>query len=189
MGVLKMDRLRVGTVMTDAFQLVARANNNNDDDLPPGWVRLSDGRVIPFWHTKTGIIIRWSIFAGLLFITLMWIFVGRWHARKRVAKGLAPMAYHRWLIPRTELAKTDPRYQYPDNVQYMQYPPPPPGAYGMQPMPPQYQAGPMPPSYGKNDTVQGVTNRPGEEYAAPPGPPPPVAQRPGQDPFADPARR
>ncbi|KAK8122070.1 hypothetical protein PG984_010740 [Apiospora sp. TS-2023a] len=179
MGVLKMDRLRVGTVMTDAFQLVARANNNNDD-LPPGWVRLSDGRVIPFWHTKTGIIIRWSIFAGLLFITLMWIFVGRWHARKRVAKGLAPMAYHRWLIPRTELAKTDPRYQYPDNVQYMQYPPPPPGAYGMQPMPPQYQAGPMPP---------GVTNRPGEEYAAPPGPPPPVAQRPGQDPFADPARR
>lgn len=94
-----------------------------------------------------------------------------------------------WLIPRTELAKTDPRYQYPDNVQYMHYPPPPNGAYGMQPMPPQYQAGPMPPSYGKNDTVQGVTHRPDEEYAAPPGPPPPVATRPGQDPFADPARR
>ncbi|KAK6820864.1 hypothetical protein PG990_012843 [Apiospora arundinis] len=187
MGVITMPRPRVGTVMIDAFKLAARANNN--DDLPPGWVREPNGRVIPFWHTKTGIIIRWSIFAGLLFITLTWIFVGRWHARKRVSKGLAPMAYHRWLIPRSELAKSDPRYKYPDNVQYMQYPPPPPGAYGMQPMPPQYQPGPLPPGYAKDDTVQGVTHRPGEEYPPPPGPPPPVATRPGQDPFADPPRR
>lgn len=50
MGVITMPRPRVGTVMIDAFKLAARANNN--DDLPPGWVREPNGRVIPFWHTK-----------------------------------------------------------------------------------------------------------------------------------------
>lgn len=77
--------------------------------------------------------------------------LGYWHAKRRIQKGLAPLAYHRvrlfssslpptqihlpaihttntsppqWLVPRAQLARVDPRYAY------AAYPPNNPAMYG-----------------------------------------------------------
>ncbi|ESZ93643.1 hypothetical protein SBOR_5948 [Sclerotinia borealis F-4128] len=144
---------------------------------------------VPFWLTKTGQIVRWSVFWGLFIIFMLWIIIGYWHAKRRIRKGLKPLAYHRWMLNRQQRAQYDPAYQNP-NVYYNQSPAD--GQYGMQPMPPpMYDSNaPMPPTYQppagatKVDPSQWrsqPTRRPADdggesapEYEAPPGPPPNV---------------
>lgn len=60
--------------------------------------------------------IRWIIIGGIfLLVTILLLLAyvlvirgnvdGRyWHARRRLAKGLRPMAYHAWMIPYVCLA-------------------------------------------------------------------------------------
>lgn len=52
---------------------------------------------------QAGYIAKWSIFFGLLFAFFAFIILGRWHAMKRINKGLKPLAYHRVspLTPKT----------------------------------------------------------------------------------------
>ncbi|PMD20835.1 hypothetical protein NA56DRAFT_704066 [Hyaloscypha hepaticicola] len=139
-----------------------------------------------FWYSRTGQIVRWSVFLGILFLFFAYMIIGYWHAKRRINKGLRPLAYHRWLLNREQRARYDPSYQNP-HVFYTRYPQPG-GQYGMNPMPPpMYDPNGQPPSYQppagatKVDPSQWrsePTRRPAEsgeqapEYEAPPGPPP-----------------
>ncbi|CZR55255.1 uncharacterized protein PAC_05142 [Phialocephala subalpina] len=163
--------------------LLPRQNFNNNPEFV-----YDDER--SFWWTRTGQIVRWSIFFGIFFLFLLYMVVGYWHAKRRINKGLAPLAYHRWLLNREQRARYDPAYQNPQ-VYYTQYPAG--GAqYGMNPMPPpMYDPNaPMPPTYQPPEGATKVdpsqwrsqpTRRPQESgepspaYEAPPGPPPAAA--------------
>ncbi|KUI57099.1 hypothetical protein VP1G_04405 [Cytospora mali] len=142
---------------------------------------------VPFWYTKDGYIVKWVVFLTLLVTFTAWVTIGHIHARRRLRKGLPPLAYHRWLVPRAALARVDPRYAYP---------PPPPGnntnyyyrpgyqnqydpSYNMQnmpPPPPMYDPNaPRPPMY---EGPQGSSKTaPNQDYEAPSGPPPTQQQQ------------
>jgi hypothetical protein len=47
------------------------------------------------WYSKTGILIKWAILIGIVLIVVLYIILGRMHARLRIDKGLAPLRYHR----------------------------------------------------------------------------------------------
>lgn len=70
-------------------------------DVPPGWVREGD-LIVPWWHSKTGIIVRWVVFLVLFVLIMGYIIGGYLHARARIKKGLRPLAYHRCLVSRRE---------------------------------------------------------------------------------------
>jgi hypothetical protein len=53
---------------------------------------LCDGELIVL---QTGQIVRWSIFFGLFVLFMLYMIIGYWHAKRRIAKGLPPLAYHR----------------------------------------------------------------------------------------------
>lgn len=44
---------------------------------------------------QTGIIVKWSLFLGLVVLFAVYLIAGHWHAKKRIARGLPPLAYHR----------------------------------------------------------------------------------------------
>ncbi|KJZ77452.1 hypothetical protein HIM_03176 [Hirsutella minnesotensis 3608] len=83
------------------------ARQDNKDDLPFGWVREGN-HVVPWWATRTGIIVKWVI-TLVFFVVIMGYFVGGYlHARRRLRKGLQPLAYHRCLVARR---MQPPQYQ------------------------------------------------------------------------------
>ncbi|KAJ9132982.1 hypothetical protein NKR23_g11064 [Pleurostoma richardsiae] len=171
----------------DSSRLIQR------DDVPYGFVE-ENGRLVPFWYSRTGVIVKWSVFLGLFTIIGLYLLIGYTHAKRRMRKGLPPLAYHRWLVSKAELARVDPRYAYPQPAGYSNYRP---DYYGMQPQPfaappPVYDPNaPRPPIY---DGPEGATkvapsqygNQPtyrpadqdqapmGDDFAPPPGPPPAV---------------
>ncbi|KAI0474043.1 hypothetical protein GGR56DRAFT_650088 [Xylariaceae sp. FL0804] len=165
---------------------------------------VEDGRGedVWFWDTRTGVIVKYSVFLGILLILGLWLTLGRIHAKRRMAAGRKPMSYHAWLLSRQERARVDPAFAWPQ-AQYAPYAPargpggggPGYGSYGMQPMPPPVYDPSRPPVYegppgaggdhggSKVDPAQagfgGAPNvtvqeqpRRDEEYAAPMGPPP-----------------
>ncbi|KAI1077646.1 hypothetical protein F5B20DRAFT_550877 [Whalleya microplaca] len=147
------------------------------------FVEDDNGRLIWFWYTREGVIIKWSLFFAFVLFVGLYLVLGRIHAKRRMRRGMKPMAYHAWLLSRQERAGVDPRYAWPQAsyTNYQQPPPPGGGAggyYGMQnnmPPPPVYD-GNRPPMY------EGVTPPPAGtkadgEYAPPMGPPPPAATR------------
>ncbi|KAI0107338.1 hypothetical protein F4776DRAFT_432330 [Hypoxylon sp. NC0597] len=152
-----------------------------------------NGRLVWFWYTRTGVIVKWSLFLGITFLLTLYLVLGRIHAKRRVRKGLKPMAYHGWLLSRQEKAGVDPRYAWPQ-ASYTNYQPGPgygPNTYGMHPMPPpvydpnnrppMYEGAPPPMGGSKVDPMQAgfapAQQQPTGDYAPPPGPPPAAAQR------------
>lgn len=139
---------------------------------------------VPFWWTRTGQIVRWSIFLGILVLVFAFLSLGYCHARRRINRGLAPLPYHRWMLSRPQRARYDPTYQDPRAYYY----PYNGDGYNMHPMaPPVYDPrAPMPPVYqppvgaSKVDPSQ-VTTRPAADgdpspsYGAPEVPPPGAA--------------
>ncbi|KAI1496108.1 hypothetical protein F5X99DRAFT_414450 [Biscogniauxia marginata] len=146
-----------------------------------------DGRLVWFWYTKEGVIVKWSLFLAFLVIMTAWIVGGRIHAKRRMKKGLKPMGYHAWLLSRQERARVDPVYAWPQAtyMRYQQGPGGPPGGgyYGMHPMPPPVYDPNRPPMYEGGGADAGSKIDPnqqqpqqqqqGVDYAAPTGPPPP----------------
>ncbi|KAG8409001.1 ERAD-associated protein [Metarhizium acridum] len=53
---------------------------------------------VPWWHTKTGIIVRWVIFLVIFVLIMGYLIGGYYHAKARIRKGLEPLAYHRCLV-------------------------------------------------------------------------------------------
>jgi len=105
---------------------------------------------VPFWYTKTGVIVKWSLFLGLIIFIGLYLLLGYLHAQKRIKKGLRPLAYHRFLVSRRQLATVDPNYAYPQANTQTYYHQPQQYSYGMQnmnmPPPPVYDPN-RPPVY------------------------------------------
>lgn len=176
---MQLPGLRIGTTIDPIIGHLATRQFVEDDGF------VDDGYV-PFWYTRTGIIVKWSLFLGLVVLVSAYLIIGRIHAQKRIARGLPPLAYHRFLVPRGQLASVDPRYAYPAPAGFTTYRPPQ-NEYGMYPMPPPVYDpnAPRPPMYygppaqdvgTKVDPDQSRGHqRPTateEEYEAPAGPPP-----------------
>ncbi|OTB19538.1 hypothetical protein K445DRAFT_314425 [Daldinia sp. EC12] len=58
-----------------------------------------NGRYVWFWYTRTGVIVKWSLFLGILLLLMLYLVLGRMHARKRIRAGMKPMAYHGGFFP------------------------------------------------------------------------------------------
>lgn len=48
---------------------------------------------------QEGLIVKWSVFLGLMFLITLYITIGYIHAKRRMRKGLVPLAYHRVRSP------------------------------------------------------------------------------------------
>lgn len=48
---------------------------------------------------QEGLIIKWAVFLGLMVLITLYITIGYIHAKKRIRKGLKPLAYHRVSCP------------------------------------------------------------------------------------------
>lgn len=116
-----------------------RQNNNdnfdNNDDGGDWW-----------WYSSTALAIKWCIVVAIFLIFIIWFVGGYWHAQRRMKKGLAPLAYHRWLLPRRQRARFDPslqnEYQYraaQDGYAMHGWAPPPPAYNAEMAPPPTYQ--------------------------------------------------
>lgn len=156
-----------------------------------GFVVNDDRCFVPFWYTRTGVIVKWSLFLGLTAILVLYLSIGYLHAKRRLRKGLPPLAYHRWLVTRPELARVDPRYAYPQPTGYTTYRPEYVGMHAMPPpvydpnaqRPPVYERPPegatkVDPSQWRDEPTRRPAEQQAEEYQAPVGPPPPAAVRP-----------
>ncbi|KAL2135625.1 hypothetical protein VTI74DRAFT_7575 [Chaetomium olivicolor] len=158
---------------------------------------------VPFWGTKTGVIVKWSLFLGIIVLVGLYLLLGYLHAQRRIQKGLPPLAYHRFLVSRATLAQVDPRYRYsqPANIrpynpdtQYLDmYAMPPPVYDPNAPRPPAYE----PPTGStkvepnqQRDADQGQQSQGQQptgqhvDYPPPPGSPPP--RRQSQEAYAPP---
>ncbi|KFA63016.1 hypothetical protein S40285_07242 [Stachybotrys chlorohalonatus IBT 40285] len=171
--------------MDEMASFVKRQQQVDLNDLPPGWV-VENGRPIPWWYSHTlilnqdGIIVKWAILLSFVVLMFAYFVGGYLHARWRLKKGLAPLAYHRCLVARRTYSEpTYPMYNTYRGDYGMHYAPPPPVYDGSRP--PMYE-GPGA-EHSKVDPSQWrsePTRRPAEgnnapEYDAPPGPPPPPA--------------
>ncbi|KAL8632361.1 hypothetical protein Q9189_001933 [Teloschistes chrysophthalmus] len=119
-----------------------------------------------WWYSGTAEAIKWAIVAGIFFAVLLFFIGGYIHAKRRVRKGQQPLAYHRWLLRRSQRTRYPPARPYynPHGNPYEMnaYPPPPP-AYNSNEMPP-------PPMY---EPPAGASKaNPDQHYAPPSGPPP-----------------
>ncbi|PSR87417.1 hypothetical protein BD289DRAFT_482150 [Coniella lustricola] len=156
----------------DAPTLVQRQTAATTTEVPAGFVE-ENGRLVPFWYTRTGEIIKWSVFLGLFVIFMVYWIVGYAHAKRRIRRGQAPMAYHRWLISSNTPSQGYPTYRAELQPQYYNMQP------NMVPPPPMYDPAGRPPIYegpaggSKAAPSQQPMYRPAdEEYGAPAGPPP-----------------
>lgn len=160
---------------------------------------------VPFWSTRTGTIVKWSVFLGIVTALSLYLLIGYVHAQKRIRKGLPPLGYHRFLVSRAALAQVDPRYRPPQPANLYPYTPeqhyydmhamPPPVYDPNAPRPPMYE--PPAGSTKVNSTQQGAAGQSQQgqesrqeheerfEYAPPPGSPPPSSSRP-QETYAPP---
>ncbi|KAL8714805.1 MAG: hypothetical protein Q9220_001318 [cf. Caloplaca sp. 1 TL-2023] len=133
--------------------------NGNDTD----WNDDGDGG---WWYSDTAEAIKWAVLAGIVLFVIL-LFVGAWlHAKRRIRRGQAPLAYHRFLVRRSQRpARSQPFsfYRHQQNPYEMNAYPPPPPAYNHDQMPP-------PPMY---EPPQGASKtNPDQQFAPPPGPPP-----------------
>ncbi|TEA22525.1 hypothetical protein C8034_v009863 [Colletotrichum sidae] len=157
------------------------------NELPPGWV-IQNGRAIPWWYSRTGVIVKWSVFLGLTTFFAAFLIIGYIHGKRRLKRGLVPLGYHRWLFSRAQLARVDSRYAWPA-ASYNSYRPDyynqhggggGGGYYGMQGMPPPtYDPNSArPPMYAPPEGGSKVA--PAQDYGVTPpaGPPPPPAAVP-----------
>jgi len=78
------------------INLLARQNPpDNPDTIPDGWVVDDDGVARPWWYSREGYIVKWSVFFGIVFLVGLYLLLGYLHAKARVRKGLVPLYYHR----------------------------------------------------------------------------------------------
>ncbi|KAK4239685.1 hypothetical protein C8A03DRAFT_32206 [Achaetomium macrosporum] len=148
---------------------------------------------VPFWNTRTGYIVKWSLFLGIVTIISLYLLLGYIHAQRRIRRGLAPLGYHRFLVSRATLAQVDPRYRYPQPMNVYPYAPegyyydmhamPPPVYDPNAPRPPKYEppAGSTNVNPAQQQSAQ-QSQQPLDQhvvYTPPAGPPPTSTQSQG----------
>ncbi|KAF8543448.1 hypothetical protein BDD12DRAFT_726155 [Trichophaea hybrida] len=158
--------------------------------------RLSSGHILKrqdevYYYTEGDLTNSWyysdqasAIKYGILFTILAIGFIaifGSWfHARSRLKKGLPPLAYHRWLVPRHERARFEPHLREPEQnftfygrQDYDMHAVPPPVYNPNLQQPPAYSGGP-PPAFAKTNPFQDPQhqqpplNGEGSSHIAPP---------------------
>ncbi|KIW19999.1 hypothetical protein PV08_00574 [Exophiala spinifera] len=148
-------------------------NNTNNDNFDDGY----------WWYSSTAYAIKWAIIAAILVALFLFFIVGYLHARRRMRKGQPPLAYHRWLVPRSQrmaFAQQYPQYAAQAGVYSIaarpMYHPYGPGQQAY----PMGAYGPPPPAYHEPDYVPVYTPPSGNKvdpdqnrhYTPPSGPPP-----------------
>ncbi|KAH6900240.1 hypothetical protein B0T10DRAFT_20657 [Thelonectria olida] len=152
--------------------LQRRADDTDTDD---NVVYLDDDGVY-WWYTDTGMIVKWTVFTTIVVLFMAWLIGGYFHAKKRLQKGMQPLAYHRVLVSRRMRAQYDPNYVPPQPV-YGMYAAPNGYGYPMYNMPPPVYDPNRPPMYeppAGSTKIDPMQDRHYEqpEYQPPPGPPP-----------------
>ncbi|KAH8158285.1 hypothetical protein CIB48_g9960 [Xylaria polymorpha] len=158
--------LRFGTPMP-------AGSNSASSSIMAALARRQDGQrddedYVWFWYTTTGIIIKYVLFFSFLLIIVGWVVGGRFHAKRRLRKGLKPLSYHAWLLSRQERAQVDPTYAYPQPVYRPVYGNDHTGGadyYGMHSMPP-------PRDRQQQQQQQQGPAAQASDFAPPAGPPP-----------------
>jgi len=130
--------------------------------------------------------IKWGFFFGLITLLFLALIGMYYHAERRMKKGMAPLSYHRWLVPRSRRAQFEQHPQQPeDNFSFYQQQHQDNGIYGMHAVPPpaynphyadppMYSGGP-PIGSTKVDPSQHPIYQSGEGSGSGPAPPPPAA--------------
>lgn len=152
-------------------------NNDNDDD---------DGNDVDdgvWWYSPSAYAIKWAVIAGILVAFFLFFILGYLHARRRMRKGLPPLAYHRWLVPRQQRMAFAQRY--PQHAHHLSYYPAQQAPYGHGPAYAMGAYGPPPPAYHEPEYVPAYTPEapkgpnkvdPDQNYVPPTGPPPTTAE-------------
>lgn len=90
--------------------------------------------------------VRYAIVAVLLGSVLLFFLIGYYHAKRRLAKGQSPLAYHRWMTRQPVYRPTQQQHRYhyrrePPTYGYPMetYAPPPPAYNTAEELPPVYQ--------------------------------------------------
>ncbi|KAL0639720.1 hypothetical protein Q9L58_001287 [Maublancomyces gigas] len=98
--------------------------------------------------------IKYGTLLGILLVSFL-VILGMWfHADQRMKKGLPPLRYHRWLVPRSRRAQWEPQLQQPEQqfsfyqqnpqqeTDYSMHAVPPPAYNPNYAQPPIYTGGP-----------------------------------------------
>lgn len=151
---------------------------SNDDGVDNNW-----------YFSNEAAAIKYGVLFGILFLAAL-ILIGMWfHANQRIKKGLPPLKYHRWLLPRSKRVQWEPNLRQPeDSFTFYQHNQQHPGAYGMHAVPPPaynpnyvqppvYSGTPAPPNNAKIDPFQDPPQHyaNGESSSGPTIPPPAAA--------------
>lgn len=75
---------------------------------PPFPCTLKDQHTEADRKPQEGLIVKWSVFLGLMVLITLYITIGYIHAKKRIRKGLKPLAYHRVSCPNLTCPLTVP---------------------------------------------------------------------------------
>jgi len=125
------------------------------------------------WYSPTAEAIKWAVLAVIFLVFFGWFLGGYLHAQRRMKKGLPLLAYHRWLVPRTQRA----RYLQPQNqFSFYQVQNDNGEAYGMHPYaPPAYNTYHVPPPTYQPPVGSSKVDHDQDYARPPPGPPPNAA--------------
>ncbi|KAK4942339.1 hypothetical protein LTR10_017946 [Elasticomyces elasticus] len=155
----------------DASRIFRRQLNTDSNDDPDTY----DGY---WWYSTTAYAIKWAVIASLLVLFFLFFLGGYLHARRRMRKGLPPLAYHRWLVPRSQRIAFAQRYpQYAHQAGFYRTTQTP---YGHGHAYPMGAYGPPPPAYHEPDYVPAYTPQApnkvdpdqNKQFVPPYGPPP-----------------
>lgn len=112
----------------------SRTDSSSSHGGPPDSVTDAD--------RQTAYAVKWSVLLALFVIFFLWITLGYYHARRRIKAGLKPLAYHKWLVPRSQRepqpVQNARAYYTPGNFGMQEHAEPPP-VYSNTDMPPSYQ--------------------------------------------------
>lgn len=64
-----------------------------------------------YWYNDGTYVAKWATLGGIFFLFSALLVFGYIHAHRRMKKGLAPLAYHKWLVPRNRRMRFDPAYR------------------------------------------------------------------------------
>lgn len=65
-----------------------------------------------WWYTSEANAVKWSIVAAIFLIAFVWFIGGYYHAQSRMRNGMPPLAYHKWLVRRSQRE----RFQSQNNI-------------------------------------------------------------------------
>ncbi|OAL37477.1 hypothetical protein AYO20_03326 [Fonsecaea nubica] len=152
------------------------SDSSTSDDADDGY----------WWYSSTAEAIKWAAVAAIVLAFSLYFLAGHMHARRRMQKGLPPLAYHRWLVSRRqkvaflqqhpEYANQFAFYRAQQDQVYYSYAPGSGQVYQMGGM-----YGPPPPAYHEPEYVPAYTPpqetgpnkvNPDQRYDPPSGPPP-----------------